>query len=114
MNHLKTLYDADKRLNLALDFDDTYTAAPDLWSLFIELAKAQGHTVRIVTYRPANGYNSDIDAVCMQHGIPAIYTAGEQKSTFCANIGYNVDVWIDDMPEAIPSIDTMKAMTTFN
>ncbi|CAB5221619.1 hypothetical protein UFOVP247_216, partial [uncultured Caudovirales phage] len=38
-------------MNIALDFDDTYTRAPSLWNNFIADAKDKGHDIRIVTYR---------------------------------------------------------------
>lgn len=111
MNHLTTQHDEAPRLRIGLDFDDTYTAAPELWDLFIQLAKAKGHEVRFVTYRPAFGWNSDIDAAAAKNGIAAVFTAGAQKGPHCAAIGWPVSIWIDDMPEAIPSLDAMKAMT---
>lgn len=38
-------------MNIALDYDGTYTADPDMWLRFVEEAQAAGHKVFIVTMR---------------------------------------------------------------
>ena len=39
-------------MNIALDFDGTYTEAPWLWNKFIDDAYLLGHEVYLVTGRP--------------------------------------------------------------
>ena len=92
-------------MKIALDFDDTYTADPMLWTAFITKCKTRGHTVTFVTYRPDNGDNTDIEheADCLH--IDIVYTSGKQKQ-HC----HNADVWIDDSPETIVNYDMLCDM----
>ena len=47
-------------MRIALDYDETYTAAPVLFKLFVLAAIQYGHKVTFVTYRPKTGCNDDI------------------------------------------------------
>jgi len=49
-------------MQIALDYDDTYTKDPSLWVKFIDNARDNGHTVVIVTARPDDNDNFDIDS----------------------------------------------------
>lgn len=89
-------------LRIAVDFDETYTADPELFDLFIACAKAKGHDVRIVTYR-TRGNDFDIDEVCAKLGIKALFTAGMQKRHYCMRLNWLPDIWIDDTPVNIPT-----------
>ena len=92
---------------IALDFDETYTAMPQIWDRFISDCKRHGHTVTIVTARGEwennPSYNHDIRVVADFHGIEVVYTGGEQKSEH-----FKADIWIDDNPSWIPSLDMLK------
>lgn len=74
---------------IALDYDKTYTADPDLWRDFVQLAKQRGHVVTIVTMRYF--YENITDAPC---DVDVIYTARKAKSS-CVE----ADIWIDDSPQ---------------
>ncbi|URC15316.1 phosphatase [Paraglaciecola Antarctic GD virus 1] len=87
----------------ALDYDDTYTAAPVLFKAFVANALMYGHTVKFVTYRPAKGSNGDIEADALDLGINIVYTAGRQKQHV-----FKADVWIDDAPATIVRCDDLK------
>lgn len=84
-------------MNIALDFDDTYTRDPQFWDQFIVNAKNRGHDVRIVTFRKSSMTDPALDNI----GIPVIYTEFTQKRKFTSKMGWLVDVWIDDSPEFI-------------
>lgn len=86
-------------LKIALDFDDTYTAAPTMWDDFIASAKDYGHDVRIVTYRKHTMTDPALDYLSTK--IPVIYTEYIQKRPYCQMIGWEPDIWIDDSPEFI-------------
>ncbi len=90
-----------RKLSIAMDFDDTYTAMPEIWDAFIEACKSAGHKVTIVTARSEvlsmPSYNHDIRTVCDRHGISVVYTEGEQKAE-----RFKADIWIDDFPGNIP------------
>jgi hypothetical protein len=89
-------------MRIALDFDETYTEDPALWTAFITKCKTRLHTVTFVTYRPDNGDNSDIEYEAQCLGIEIVYTAGKQKQ-HC----FEADVWIDDSPETIVSYSNL-------
>ena len=92
-------------MNIGLDYDDTYTADPKMWDLFVHLAKDRGHDVRIVTFRfeSPNGYsNEDVVHTSEKLGIPVIFCNGVQKDKVTIDLGFVVDVWIDDFPVGIP------------
>lgn len=92
-------------MKIAIDYDDTYTADTEAFSIIVEVLKRAGHEVRFVTYRPDDGFNDDIEDHAKQCGIDIIYTAGMQKAN-C----YNADIWIDDSPEAIPTAIMLQNM----
>lgn len=85
-----------KKLTIGLDYDGTITADPNLWSGFIKLCKARGHTVKIVTYRTRGQYSCDQDILdfAAENQIEYVFTAGRAKTEICPE----VSVWIDDMP----------------
>jgi hypothetical protein len=86
-------------LKIALDFDQTYTADMPMWDQFIDLARARNHDVRIVTFRDSTMRDHYLDKLSQR--IPVIYTEAQQKRRFCADMGWFVDIWIDDSPEFI-------------
>ena len=72
---------------IALDYDGTYTADPELWDGFIRSATERGHTVKILTMRfPHEPIENPPCEV--------VYTSRQPK--------YNhipADIYIDDMPQ---------------
>ena len=86
-------------MNIALDFDDTYTRDPIFWDQFIQMSMDRGHDIRIVTFRKSTMTDSALDWLAKQ--IPVIFTEYQQKRSFCDKYGFLVDVWIDDSPEFI-------------
>jgi len=90
-------------MNIALDFDDTYTRDPVMWDDFIDTTKQRGHDIRIVTFRKKNMSDPALDYLAQK--IPVIFTEYTQKRTFCNRLGWLVVVWIDDSPEFI--VDTI-------
>jgi hypothetical protein len=86
-------------MNIALDFDDTYTRDPIFWDQFIQMSMDRGHDIRIVTFRKSTMTDPALDWLAKQ--IPVIFTEYQQKRSFCDKYGFLVDVWIDDSPEFI-------------
>ena len=78
-------------MDIALDFDETFTVDPELWAGFIDLAKSRGHNVTIVTYRDGRWDVDDIIQAATELDVPVICTAGKQKSTV-----FKADVWIEE------------------
>lgn len=82
-------------LVIALDYDNTYTDAPELWDEFIKSATRRGHVVVCVTYRtPDMPIETEMQ-------IPVFYTSGQLKADFMREYGLEPSIWIDDMPELI-------------
>ncbi len=83
-------------MKLALDYDGTFTADPDLWMRFINTAHERGHQVSIVTMR----YPEEpiIDALATLVGQRVHYTERKGKMAYATNRGVVFDVWIDDFP----------------
>tara|TARA_R110002126_G_scaffold192495_8_gene340675 strand:- start:846 stop:1172 length:327 start_codon:yes stop_codon:yes gene_type:complete len=91
---------------IALDFDDTFTSDPTLWTAFVLKAKLRLHTVTFVTYRPPLGNNSDIEYEADCLGIDIVYTGGVQKQ-HC----FDADIWIDDSPETVVRYSLLRSMS---
>lgn len=82
-------------MNIALDYDGTYTADPNLWQVFIAKALHNGHKVYVVTFRfPQDPIDQELPKLV--DGV--YYTSQEQKSAYMEKQGIHIDVWIDDMP----------------
>jgi CO dehydrogenase/acetyl-CoA synthase gamma subunit (corrinoid Fe-S protein) len=86
-------------VNIALDFDDTYTRDPEMWDNIIDIFQKRGHDVRIVTFRKKSMNEPALDY--LKQKMPVIFTEYQQKRTFTNNMNWFVDVWIDDSPEFI-------------
>lgn len=80
---------------ISVDYDDTYTADPELFESFISEAKSRGHVVVIVTFR--NGETHPLRDISHE----VFYTSGMEKSAYMKSIGLEIDIWIDDWPELI-------------
>lgn len=95
-----------KQLKIAIDYDNTYTADPELWDLFIVWAKRRGHIVFIATARSATrDINDQLRA--LQTVVPVYFCDGVAKRFWCLHFGPgNVDIWIDDKPENVSTNST--------
>lgn len=80
-------------MNIAIDFDGTYTADPGLWDMFVAAAKARGHTVYCVTARIASPQNR---AEVQIEGAETIFCGLASKPIVTKSLGIAIDVWIDD------------------
>ena len=85
----------------SLDFDDTFTADPELWTHFINKAQVLGHSVYIVTARDNSESNLREIKNAVGSGVPVIMTGNQQKRSHCIENDIEIDIWIDDYPEAI-------------
>jgi hypothetical protein len=92
-------------MRIALDYDETYTDAPELFKLLVQTALEHGHTIFFATYRCANGDNSDIESDAEMLGIKIFYTEGQQKQHVV-----HADVWIDDQPQTIVNAKMLGKM----
>jgi len=82
---------------IALDFDETYTADPELWDEFIRLAQGRGHRVICVTCRRNTLENAEI----VDLPIPVFFTSHGSKLEHMYRVGVKVDIWLDDDPACV-------------
>lgn len=90
--------------NIAIDFDDTFTADPDLWREFIRQAEARGHRVYIVTCRRDTEENRADVVEVVGDALPRYrlkFTALSAKDWFMRQHGIVIDIWVDDCPESV-------------
>ncbi len=82
---------------IALDYDGTYTADPELWLDFIKRAQSRGHTVICVTMR----HDHEALDMCLrlQGRVEVICSARQAKQLFLKDQGIYPDIWIDDNPK---------------
>lgn len=93
-------------MRIALDYDDTFTADPIGWTLFVEMMKQRGHDITFVTFRHPDWHDqTDITTDAERLGIQIVYTKHRQKSHV-----FKADVWIDDSPQMIVSYSDMVKM----
>lgn len=91
-------------LLISIDFDSTFTADPELWSIFIQTAKLAGHKVICITAR-RDILDNRIELEEAFKGLiypDNIHFAYDcPKKQYATEKGLWVDIWIDDCPEAI-------------
>lgn len=93
-----------KPLTFALDFDDTFTACPELWTSFVKQAEELGHTVYIVTARRNTEENrQEIREFLAGAGcdLQMVFSSLGSKIHAMKQRGIKVDIWIDDDPEKL-------------
>ena len=90
-------------LNIAVDFDDTFSADPIMFKEVIKIFKSRGHKVYLVTYRHGDinhVANSDIfDHKDVFDDI--FFTGYNAKDNFMKSQNIKIDIWIDDYPYSI-------------
>lgn len=83
-------------MNIALDYDNTYTADPVLWNMFLNNCILRGHKVYIITMRYENEVPQSIKD---EHKIVRVIATGRKaKEKFVNNLNIKIDIWIDDAP----------------
>lgn len=92
------------RLTIGLDFDETFTADPKLWTAFVQSARAHSHRVIMVTARRETMDNVQIvndflDLWKCQMEI--VFTNLGSKLEAVKHRGMRIDIWIDDNPTAL-------------
>lgn len=91
-------------MNIAIDFDNTLTADPDLWGIFVDRAKKLGHRCYCVTARRDTEENNEIVSEWMNENqitIPVFYTSLRSKVEYMQERDIKIDIWIDDDPRTL-------------
>lgn len=85
-------------MNIAIDYDGTWTLDPPTWAGVVDSLTSQGHRVWCVTKRYED-LAGDIRATMR---VPIVYVQhGQAKHAACAERGIVIDVWIDNSPASI-------------
>lgn len=87
---------------IALDYDETYTADPELWLTFVIYARSRGHKVVLATMRYPT--EDDLDPKLVKELDQVVFTSRQTKRPFLQQLGLEPAIWIDDHPEWI--VDT--------
>jgi hypothetical protein len=104
-------------MDLALDWDDTFTADPAFFRSLITLARAFGHRPVIVTARwdrrmysdPSRHWGDEVRNEIGNLDVPIVFAGEKWKREAAREAGFNCRVWIDDRPEAVAPQDHMLA-----
>lgn len=90
-------------LTISIDFDDTYTADPATWTNVIRTLQRSGHVVICTSARRNDFGNRQELERALPDGVCVLLSYDEPKRSYAKKNGYDVDIWIDDTPEAIPT-----------
>ena len=94
----------NKPICIAIDYDDTFTADPELWSRFIQDAKNRGHRFYCVTARKESIENIELINQSFDQWecqMPVVFSNLSSKVTTMERQGIKIDIWIDDAPLAL-------------
>lgn len=90
-------------MNIALDYDGTFTEDPIFWLRFILECQQSGHDLRVVTMRyPSEQFGEHpMDERIVALGVPIVFTSRKAKAPVLKELGWHASVWIDDNPKAV-------------
>lgn len=86
---------------VAIDYDGTWAAMPDVFRKFVESLRAAGHEAICVTGRIDSGIMGDVVRSSINGLMPIVFAGSKWKVDAAKEAGYNVDIWIDDNPSMI-------------
>ena len=85
-------------MNIAIDWDGTYTKDKDLFNRIIYLAVMNGHKVFLVSERDLTKEN--LETVQHKH-CKTFLTGSMGKAEYLNRNGVSIDIWMDDKPITI-------------
>ena len=86
---------------IAMDYDDTFTADPELWTAFSDMAKIGDHKVICVTARYYSPESKEELRENLPPGMLIYFTEHGSKIDYLASLGVFPSVWIDDNPRVV-------------
>ena len=107
---------ASRAMTVSIDFDRTFAADPVMWGEFARQSAATGNTVVMVSRRPDTPENQEEIAATMgdyRKAFSKVLLVGERlKDEAAREAGIKVDVWVDDSPQFIRSVEHRAAPDT--
>jgi hypothetical protein len=95
-------FEGGKRLTIAIDYDDTFTADPRAWTVVIQVLVAAGHRVVCVSSRRDTVEHQATLRRYLPTAVERIVLAYDMPKRKAARLfDIAVDIWIDDRPETI-------------
>lgn len=85
---------------IAIDYDKTWTADPELFESFVRDLKKAGHQCICITSRDEDTPDNKL-ANSIGKYMKIVYAAGQSKRRAAEKARYTVNIWIDDTPESI-------------
>lgn len=100
---------------ISIDFDGTLTDIPEALAALALALRATGHRVILTTRRYDTEENQKaVTALLATHSIEldrVIFAGPLSKRLAVAGAGETVDIWIDDQPESIVTMQAMRPMS---
>jgi HK97 family phage portal protein len=102
--------DEQRAMTISIDFDRTFAADPQLWGEFARKSVAEGNTVVMISRRPDTPEDRQTVTETLGEYAPAfsqvLLVGGDTlKADAAQAAGISVDVWVDDSPQFIRSVD---------
>jgi len=101
---------SSRAMTISVDFDRTFAADPALWGEFARQSAAAGNRVVMVSRRPDTPENQAEIAETLgdyREAFDAVLLVGERlKDEAAREAGVEVDVWVDDSPQFVRSVET--------
>jgi hypothetical protein len=85
-------------IDVAIDYDDTYSANPEIWTEILLLMKIHGFKTICATNRRDTEANRIRLSEAFNGKVLDIVYCNGYKDTVCRKKGYNVLVWIENDP----------------
>jgi hypothetical protein len=101
-------------MTISIDFDRTFSADPTLWGEFARKSAAEGNTVVMISRRPDTPEDRETITGTLGDYAPAfsqVLLVGSDtlKADAARAAGIAVDVWVDDSPQYIRSLESRAA-----
>jgi len=90
-------------MTISFDFDETFTAAPELFASVMDVFRAAGWMV-IVCTRRGDQRRPTAESVIDDRfagSVPVVRARGIPKWQAAREAGFEVDVWVDDDPGSV-------------
>jgi hypothetical protein len=85
-------------VNIALDYDNTFTRDPETWLKVIQVFRDAGHKVYVVTMRYNNDETKPVNNALEGKVDGIFFTSRKAKRPFMFQRGIDISVWMDDTP----------------